>query len=106
MQCSMIRGIPTARLKVIIAYSARSPNYPNIQHYGGRGEGSSSRSPEEVVYVHANGMMHPTTPPSAWIYPKPDNEADKGKESIATNAMKSKWEAHGFSDPEEDFHAA
>jgi len=56
---------------------------------------AAAEDPEEVVYVHANGMMHPTTPPSAWIYPKPDNEADKGKESSA------KWHAHGFSDPEE-----
>ena len=56
---------------------------------------AAAEDPEEVVYVHADGMMHPTTPPSAWQYPKPVNEADKGTESIAKER-----------DPEEDFHTA
>jgi len=50
--------LPSARLKEIIAYLARSPDYPNTQHHGKEGDESSSRSPQE------------------------GNEGDEGKESM------------------------
>ena len=62
-RCNVISMLlPSARLKEIIAYLARSPDYPNTQHHGKEGDESSSRSPQE------------------------GNEGDEGKES-----MKVSW---------------